>query len=251
MCLSAGCAERKQEKLLDAAEAKLTEEKYSEATELLRKVISLNPESKLGIKSMYKLGHTLETYGRDYAGAIFNYQEAIRLSRDPVSVYEIQKRVANLFFEQAKDTDKAIAAYKKLMTFNPKSLETDFFQFRTAEAFFRQNNFDQARLEYQLLIERFPKSQYIEKSRFEIGNTYYMEGRYDIAVESFKQVGRYHNQGEYTVEAEFLIAQCLEQTNKLRAALQAYEGVKGRYSNPRIVQFRMEQLKGRIKKEGK
>ena len=42
-----------------------------------------------------------------------------------------------------------------------------------------------------------------------------------------------------------------KQTNKLRAALQAYEGVKGRYSNPRIVQFRLEQLKGRIKKEGK
>ncbi|NDC42463.1 MAG: hypothetical protein EBZ77_13105, partial [Chitinophagia bacterium] len=89
--------------------------------------------------------------------------------------------------EQAKDSDKAIEAYRKLMLFNPKSLELDLFQFRMAESFFRQNNFDQARTEYQQLVEKFPKSQYVEKSRFEIGNTYYMEGKYDIALDAFKR----------------------------------------------------------------
>lgn len=244
-----GCSEQKQEKLLEAAETKLTEGKYSETTELLRKVISINPENKLAIKAMYKLGFVLETYAKDYPGAIFNYQEAIRLSQDPVSVYEIQKRVANIFFEQSKDPDKAVSAYRKLISFNSESLETDFFQFRIAEAFFRQNNFDQARIEYQQLVEKFPKSQYVQKSRFEIGNTYYMEGKYDIALEAFKQVGRYHPQSEYAIEAEFLIAQCLEQTNKLETALQIYENIKTRYSNPKIVDFRIDQLKKRIRKE--
>lgn len=198
---------------------------------------------------MYKLGFTLEIYAKDYPGALFNYQEAIRLSQDPVSIYEIQKRVANIFFEQSKDIDKAIEAYRKLKSFNPKSLELDFFQFRMAEAFFRQNNFEQARVEYQQLVERFPKSPYVEKSRFEIGNAYYMEGKYDIALEAFKQVVRYHSQSEYAVEAEFLIAQCLEQTHKLEGAFQIYENIKTRYSNPKIVQFRIDQLKKRIKKE--
>lgn len=200
---------------------------------------------------MYKLGFILETYAKDYSGAVFNYQEAIRLSQDPVAIYEIQKRVANIFFEEGKDPDKAIAAYRKLMSFNPNSLELDFFQFRTAEAFFRQNNFEQARTEYQQLVEKFPKSQYVQKSRFEIGNTYYMEGKYDIALEAFKQVVRHHPQSEFAVEAEFLMAQCYEQTNKLAAALQLYDSIKSRYSNSKIVQFRLEELKKRIKKEVK
>lgn len=143
--LVVGCSEKKQEKLLEAAETKLAETKYSETVEILRKVISLNPENKLAIKAMYKLGFVLETYARDYPGAIFNYQEAIRLSQDPVSVYEIQKRVANIFFEQIPDSEKAIEAYRKLLSFSPGSLEADFFQFRVAESFFKQNNFEQAR----------------------------------------------------------------------------------------------------------
>ena len=197
------------------------------------------------------MGFVLEVYGRDPEGAIFNYQEAIRLSQDPVSVYEIQKRVANLFFEHSKDIDKAVAAYKKLTSFNPESLELDFFQFRIAEAYFRQNNFEQSRLEYQKLVERFPKSQYVGKSRFEIGNTYYMEGKYDIAIEAFKQVVRYHPQSEYEIESEFLLAQCLEQANKPTEALQVYESLKNRYSNPKVVQFRIDQLKKSLKKGNK
>jgi len=249
--LVVGCSEKKQEKLLEAAETKLAETKYSETVEILRKVISLNPENKLAIKAMYKLGFVLETYARDYPGAVFNYQEAIRLSQDPVSVYEIQKRVANIFFEQIPDPEKAIEAYRKLLSFNPGSLEADFFQFRVAESFFKQNNFEQARTEYQHLVEKFPKSQYVEKSRFEIGNTYYMEGKYDIALEAFKQVVRHHPQSEYAVEADFLTAQCLEQTKKLDSALMIYENIKIRYFNPKIIEFRISELKKRIKKEKK
>ncbi|NBX68052.1 MAG: outer membrane protein assembly factor BamD [Proteobacteria bacterium] len=246
-----GCAEKKQSKLLEAADGKLSESKYSEATELLRKVVSINPENKLAIKAMYKLGFILEVYAKDFTGAVFNYQEAIRLSHDPASIYEIQKRVANIFYEQAKDSDKAIEAYRKLMLFNPKSLELDLFQFRMAESFFRQNNFDQARTEYQQLVEKFPKSQYVEKSRFEIGNTYYMEGKYDIALDAFKQVTRYHPQSEYAVEAEFLMAQCLEQTDKLDTALMTYDNIRNRYGNPKVLEFRISELKKRIKKESK
>lgn len=247
----ASCSEQKQRKLLEVAEDRITEGKYSEATEILRKVITINPENKLAAKALYKLGFTLEVYGRDLEGAIFNYQEAIRLSQDPVSVYEIQKRVANLFFEQSKDIEKAIAAYKKLISFNPNSLELDFFQFRVAEGYFRQNNFEQARNEYQKLVETFPKSQFLSKSRFEIGNTYYMEGKYDIAIEAFKQVGRYHPQSELELEAEFLMAQCLEQANKTKEALIIYENLKNRYANPQVIDHRLGQLKQRIKKEHK
>ena len=246
-----GCSEQKQRKLLEVAELRITEGKYPEATEILRKVIAINPDNKLAAKALYKLGFTLEVYGRDPDGAIFNYQEAIRLSQDPASVYEIQKRVANLFFDQSKDIEKAISAYKKLISFNPSSLELDFFQFRIAEAYFRQNNFEQARNEYQKLVETFPKSQYLSKSRFEIGNSYYMEGKYDIAIEAFKQVGRYHPQSEHEVEAEFLMAQCLEQANKPKEALIIYENLKSRYANPQIIDHRLDQLKQRLKKERK
>lgn len=244
-----GCSERRQLKLLQQADERIGQGRYGDAVELLRKVISINPENKSGAKALYKLGFTLESFLKDFEGALFNYQEFIRLSQDRVSVYEVQKRIANIYFEQNREPDKAIAAYKKLITFNPESLENDLFQFRIAEAYFRQNNFEQSRFEYQQLLERFPRSQFTARARYEVGNTYYMEGKYDIAIEALKQVLRHHSMSEYAVEANFLMAQCFEQQEKLQNALQMYETVKGRYPAAEVLELRIQEVKKRITKK--
>lgn len=249
MLLSIACTESRQQSLLKNAEDKAGQGRYAEAAELYRKAIAINPESKTAIKALYKLGFTLETYLKEYEGAVFNFLEFIRLSKDVVSVYEVQKRVANIYFDQNKENDKVIAAYKRLIDLNPNSLEIDLFQFRIAQSYFRSNNFEQARMEYGKLLENYPKSQFASRTRFEIGNTYYMEGKYDIAQEALKQVLRHHPQSEFALEAEFLIAQCLEQTNHLAPALETYEKLKPRYSSPEIIQFRIVELKKRIRKE--
>ena len=173
--------------MLHEADAKIGQGDYAEGAEMLRKVIAQAPESKTAVKALYKLGFTLESYSRDFDGALFNYSEFIRLSKDPVSIYEVQKRIANLYYEEYQDSTKAIAAYRKLISFNPDSLEMDLFQFRIAQSYFHQNNLDQARQEFQQLLERFPKSQFAAQARFEIGNSYYMEGRYDVAVEALNR----------------------------------------------------------------
>lgn len=242
------CTEQRQLKFLEQADEKISQGQYSDGAELLRKAISANPDSKSAVKALYKLGFTLESYLKDFEGALFNYQEFIRLSQDRVSIYEVQKRIANIYFEQHRDSDKSIAAYKKLISFNPESLEIDLFQFRIGQAYFRQNNFEQARFEYQQLLERFPKSQFTARARFEVGNAYYMEGKYDIALEALKQVLRHHSQSEYATEAQFLMAQCLEHQDKLQNALQTYENIRGRYSSPEVLDLRVAELKKRITK---
>ncbi len=244
-----GCTEQRQSSLLQQAEEKLAIARYADAAELYRKAIAINPESRTAIKALYKLGFTQETYLKDFDGAVFSFQEFIRQSRDRVSLYEVQKRISNIYFELSPQPDKAIANYKKLISMNAESLEIDLFQFRIAESYFRQNNFDQARLEYQQLIERFPKSQFNARARFEIGNAYYMEGKYDVAVEALKQVLRHHSQSDYAIESQFIMAQCHEEQGKLQNALQVYENIKGRYSSPEILNMRIAQLKKRLRAE--
>lgn len=229
------------------AEDFVTKGQYPQAIDLYRKTIALNPESHTAIRALYRLGFTLESYLKDFDGAIFNYQEFIRLTQDRVSSYEVQKRVANIYFEQFHDADKAIATYKKLIAFDPSSLEIDFFHFRIAQSYFQQNNFEQARYEYQQLLEKFPKSQYGARVRFEIGNTYYMDGKYEIGIEALKQVVRHHPQSEYATEAQFLMAQCYEHLDKLDSALQLYETIQGRYSSAEILNYRVAEVKKRFK----
>lgn len=246
-----GCTENRQQRILTEADERSSDTKYAEAAELYRKVVTLNPESKTALKAVYKLGFVQESYLKEFENAIFNYQEFIRLSPDPVAVYEVQKRIASLYFDQVQDMEKAITAYKKLLAYGGDSLEADFFQFRVAQAFFQQNKFDPSRIEYQTLIEKYPKSQYVAKTRYEIGNTYFMEGKYEIAIEALKQVLRNHPQTENALEAQFLMAQCYELLEKPNLALEIYQSIKGRYISSEVVNLRILQLKKRLKQTEK
>lgn len=243
------CTQQRQEKLMDAGEDALTSSKYQESAELFRKVIAINPDSLLATKAMYKLGYTQENYLKDYEAALFSYEEFIRHSQDALSVYEVQKRIAGIYFDNLSEMEKAITAFKKLLELNPQSLEADQFQLKIAQAFFRASNFDQARIEYQTVLEKYPKSPIVARARFEIGNAYYMEGKYDMGAEALKQVIRNHAQSEFAVEAEFLLAQCYEQAGKLKEALQTYDNLEGRYQSKEVLAFRKEELKKRMKKK--
>ena len=248
-CLLAGCTAQRQGRLLEEADQHAGNGDYKKAAELYQRAITISPETTAAIRALYKLGFVQETYLRDYEASVINYGDFLKLTKDPVRAYEVQKRIANIFFEHHRDPEKAIVAYRRLMDMNSESLEIDSFQLRIALSQFRKSDFAQARIEFQALVERFPKSQYVPRSKFEIGNCYYMEGRYDLAIEALKQVLRNHAQSDYAVEAQFLIGQSQEHQGQLRAALQSYEAIKGRYPATDVVEVRMQDVSKRLKQE--
>lgn len=196
------------------------------------------------------MGFTQETYFNDPRAALLNYEEYIRLTKDPIAKYEVKKRAANLYYENRFDNDKTAQYYKELLEENPQSLEADFFQFRIGQAYFGNNQFEEAREAYQLLLEKYPQSQYCGKARFQIGNSYYMQARYKIAIDAFKQVLRLHAQSEYALESQFLMAECLENSGSPEEALSIFNGLRGRYSPEKILDDKIQRLtKGPQKKK--
>ena len=246
-----GCTERRQSRLLDQAEVRLSENRPAEAAELYRKLISLDVDSKTAVKAYYRLGFAQETYLKDYEGALGSYLEFIKHSEDPVSVYEVQKRLANLYFQHLLDSDKAVETYRKLLVANPDTLEADLFLFRIAQAFFRMNKFEDARKEFQNLLERYPKSQFSAKARYSIGNTYFMQGSYSVAMEALKQVLRLHPNSDDAVEAQYLMAQCLEHDGKSQQAAEMYQSLKDRYPVPEVIELRIAEIQTRNKEPKK
>lgn len=251
LILLTSCTERRQQRLILDAEEKIGKSQYNEGAEILKKAIALNPESAAAAKALYKLGFTQESYLGDMEGALFNYNEFVRLSRDPVSVYEVLKRIAAIYYDQVQNYEKAIGAYKKLLAANPESLEADQFQLRVALSYFQENKFEQCRAELQTFVDKYPKSQYLARARYEIGNSYYMEGKYEIAIEALKQVLRLHPQSDFSTQSQFLMAECYEHLEKPKEALQTYENIEGRYASPEILSFRMDVLKKKLKQPGK
>ena len=125
-----GCTGRKQQKLLQKVNTEISRNEYGRAVELLRKLTALDPQSDISIGALYKLGFILETYLKDTKGALFNYEEFILRSPDSMRAYEVQKRIAGIYYERVQNRERAIVEYQKLLLSNPKSLEADFFQFQ-------------------------------------------------------------------------------------------------------------------------
>lgn len=243
-----GCTARKQTSLFQEAETYLTEGKYTEAASLLQKAVALDPESEAGIRGLYKLGSVSEGYLRDYESALQNYLEYNRLIRDDVSRYEVLKKVANLYFEHLSQPEKAAEAYAQILSLTPDTLERDFLRLRLGQSYFRMNAFEKSRHEYQKLIDEVPKSPFVPRARYEIGNTYYMEARYEVALEALKQVLRNHSGSEYALESQVLMAQCYEHMDKLADALAIYQSVKDTYSSKRVIELKIGALQKRLKK---
>ena len=249
LCLFSGCTARKQKRFFEMAEDKIQSGSYFEAVDAFRRGISINPESRAALKALFRLGFAQEVYLRDYEASVYSYQEYLRLAQDPVGKYEVQKRVANVYFEHTQEPEKAMEAYRRLLELKIDSLERDQFYFRIARSHFLQNNFEEARSEYQNLLTQFPRSQLIPKTRFEIGNTYFMEGKYRLAIEAFKQVLRNHPQHPHAIEAQFWIAQSFEQLGELDQARENYKQLRIKYPTPEVVEKRLADLEKRIKKK--
>ncbi len=194
------------------------------------------------------MGSALETYFKDYKGAVLNYREFLKFNRDPVRRYEILKKVAKIEFDDLRDYDAALISYETLLKEFPETPEKDFLSFREAQALFFLNDFKLSRQKFQQLVETYPKSQWVARSRFEVGNTYFMEGNYSIATEALKQVLRMHSKSPFAIEAQFLMGQCFEGQMQYEEALRMYEGLQGRYSPSEVLSKRIEKVKQKQKK---
>ncbi|MCB0403216.1 MAG: tetratricopeptide repeat protein [Bdellovibrionales bacterium] len=242
------CTQQRQERLLREGDHEISESRYVKAVELFRKALSMDPASAYGVKAAYKLGFVLETYFKDYEGALLSYEEFIKNSPDKVRNYGVRKRMASLQLEQLRDFEGAQESYKLLLDESPKGPEAGEFMFKMASAAFQQNKFEESRGIYQSLVERYPNSELVPGARYEIGNTYYMQERYEVALQALKQVLREHPQSKYSIEAQFLMARCLEQQLNFAEALEMYEGLEGRYFPKQVLSQRIEKIKPKVKK---
>lgn len=247
--LLSSCTERRQYRILENADKLQEEKNYTEAIKLYRKVYTMDAESRPAIKAYYRLGFIQETYLKNYDGALLSYLEFMKYNHDSVSRYEVQKRIANLYFSHLLDAEQARSSYEKLLDMSPESLEADQFYFRLGQSNFRLNDFASARKRLQELTDKFPQSPLIARARYDIGNAYFMEGKYAIAIEALKQVLREHPNSQYAIEAQFLMAQCFEHSGKLDRALALYEEIQPQYPVREVLSIRIDDVKKRIREK--
>lgn len=142
-----------------------------------------------------------------------------------------------------RDYSQAIGFYQRLITFGQGSI--DQYLYEVADCYFRLENYPQARVELETLIEDYPESPLIADALFRIGGLLVLENRVEEARQRWAQLVELYPDSSYRPQAEFNLAKLLEEQDRLVDALEKYRQLDN-FPRPGMLQEKIEHLEKRI-----
>ncbi|NBX92626.1 MAG: outer membrane protein assembly factor BamD [Proteobacteria bacterium] len=218
------------------------------ALELYQKAIAANPTAKQVNTVLLQMGMIAELNLKKKELAELYYEEGLKKKESTPERVEILKRLSNLYLEENKNPEKALPHLSELINYQPAIEDRDLLFFKRAKAKISLNKMDEARNDLESLLRVYPTSAFAASADLVRAETYFFEGKHQVAEQELLGVANRHPHQEQAQEAEFLRAQCLESDQKYKEALKVYEGLKGKYPNPQVLQERMKALRKRIQK---
>jgi TolA-binding protein len=129
--------------------------------------------------------------------------------------------------------------------------DNDQWQYEVADCYFRLSNFEQARIEFENLLNNYPHSDLAAEVRYRIAMTYALEGKLSDAAAVYRQVMQDWPDSPYAIEASFGLAMVLEEQEELLEALKILEELDGIYPKQDILKRKTDQVRERIAKKKK
>jgi len=223
------------------------EGKYEDAATVFETLYDRHPGFHRAAEAIFQTGEIRNLYLHSYHEALLAYLLVERDYPDSPLAERALKQVADIYKNQLREYLRAIVIYQKLLDMGGKySSEA---QYEMADCYFRLNNFEQARIEFESFLKNFPDSERAAEVQYRVATAASLEGNLDKALDTFKLVSKNWPDSAYAVEARFGQAGVLEEREELRSALQILEDLRDVYPNPKILKKRIEQIEERIKKK--
>ncbi len=223
--------------------------KYIEAVEIFDQLHDEYPDFVRVPQSLFQVGEIQDLYLGRYSDALLTYLLLERDYPEAVEVVPARKQVAVLYKYRLNDCDQAIAVYQKVL--DQPGPENDQLQYEVADCYFRLNNFDQARIEFDSLHKNYPQSLLIAEVQYRVAMTYALEGKLPEAAGAYRLVMERWAESPYALEASFSLATVLEEQEELLEALKILESLAGTYPNQAILERKTAQVRERIEKKKK
>jgi TolA-binding protein len=222
---------------------------YAEAVELFSNLHDEYPSFARVPEALFQKAEILDLYLFRHSDALLTY---LLLERDYPEAPEVEparRQVAILFKYRLDDCGQAIAAYQKVL--DQPGPDNDQLQYEVADCYFRMNNFEQARIEFENLLTNYPYSDLSAEVRYRIAMTYALEGKLPDAAAAYRLVIQDWPESPYAIEASFGLATVLEEQEELLEALKILEELDGIYPKQDILKRKTDQVRERIEKKKK
>lgn len=227
----------------------LKQERYRDAVAAFQALQEDYPSRADAPRALYLAAETRHLYLQQEQEALLAYLLLARDYPDAPEALKAQLRAADLYKNHLREYGQALALLQKVADSNPPN--PDQVQYEIADTYFRLNNFEQARIEFESLATSFPDSILLPEVQYRIGMALVFEKRLPEAASALKQVAELWPGHRYAIEARFHLAGVLEEQELLQRALGVLRELQGVYPQPEILALRTRQVEERIRKKKK
>ena len=244
------CRSREQA-LYEQAAAALDEGMTGAAVEYLTTFLTRYPESPLIPEVLFRRGTIYQLYQSRYLEAIMDFREIVELFPDHPRAFAAHRNIAELLEKKIRDFRKAIVEYRKLIRDYEDVPDKDLFQYRVGFSFFELLDFEQAKIEFYYLINRYPASDLADDALFQIASILQTQGALEDARKAYEHYIGLYPGGELAIDAKFNMAATLEEMGHLEEALEIYNGIYPVYENREAITWRIEKVRNRLQERGR
>ncbi len=235
----------------ERAEKLCEKEHYEEAAGMFRNIAILNPRSDYASRALFRSGTINYLYLKRYSDAVEDFAYLVYYYPDDDLAFESQADIVDIYMNKLNNYGQAILELRKLIENYPGHEDIDQYQYKLARCYYYMRDFDQARLEYLILLDSYRHTKLKPEIYFDIANTYFVEGgsKVDKALEYYTKLVDEYPKSPLVMEARFYSAAALEEKGELADAMKAYEELLPVYPNPKMVALRIEGIKNIIEKK--
>ena len=222
---------------------------YAQSARVLFTLYREHPHAAIAPRALFESAQILNLYLGRYPVALLNYLRVERDYPDTSWALRARRREADIYKNSLRDYPRAIVVYQGLVEQGVPG--ADRLQYQVADCYFRLNNFEQARIEFDTLLKNYPHSPLTPEAAYRLAAAYALEGEASKSAAAYGRVSRDWPQSPYALEARFGLASLLDSQGELRKALGILERLKGSYPQQHALRTKIEQIRARIRKKKK
>jgi len=206
------------------------------------------PGSELAPEALLRSGRIWQLDRRHNQQALLSYLQLEHDFPDSNLVQTAREEAARIVKYSLRDYSRAIEFYQRLL--DDAGDKGDQYLYEIADCYFRLDNFTQARIELETLIEKFPQSSLVPDVLYRKGGLHLLEKQLDAARADWQRLVEEFPESVYAPQARFNLAKLLEEEGHLLEALKQYQLLTD-YPRPALLKEKIEHLKQRISSKKK
>lgn len=231
------------ERLLNEGFTLESQGNFPTAQQLYQQLYEKYPQAQQAPEALLRSARIWQLDRQHDQQALLNY---LQLEHDfPGSplVLTARQEAARIVKYSLRDYSRAIEFYQRLL--NDLSSGGDRYLYEIADCYFRLDNYTQARIELDTLLENYPQSRLLPDVLYRKGGLHLLEKQLEQARRNWQRLVTDYPDSDYTVQAKFNLAKLLEEQDLLEDALEQYRRLNG-FPQQKLVQDKIEHLKKRI-----